>query len=172
MSSEQIREAYERGARAVSLRPAIARKTGRTAVRLLPNLACEVTDGPWTLTASLGAAAGVTPAGPGPGTLGRGALGSCLALGYAAWGARLGVEFDSVEVVVEADYDTRGELGVSDEVPPGYTQVRCHVTIASRAPEADVRRVIETADRYSPYLDVFNRAQDVRRDLRIVAPGD
>jgi uncharacterized OsmC-like protein len=172
MSHEEIREALERGARAVSLRPAIGRKTGRTAVRLGPNLACEITDGPWTLTASMGTAAGVTPSGPGPGTFGRGALGSCLALGYAMWAARLGVELDAVDVLVEADYDTRGELGVADDVPPGYTEVRCIVTVASRAPEADVRRVIETADRYSPYLDIFARAQDVRRDLRIVAAGD
>jgi uncharacterized OsmC-like protein len=171
MSTEAIRETLERNARAVALRPAIGRKTGRTAVRLAPGLACEITDGSWTLTASMGAAAGVTAVGPGPGTLGRGALGACLALGYGMWAARLGVPLDAVEVVVEADYDTRGELGVADDVPPGYTQVRYVVTVASRAPEADVRRVIDAADRYSPYLDVFARAQDVRRELRIVAPA-
>jgi uncharacterized OsmC-like protein len=171
MSDEAIRETLERNARAVALRPGIGRKTSRTAVRLRTGLACEITDGDWALTASMGAAAGVTPAGPGPGTLGRGALGSCLALGYGMWAARLGVPLDTVEVVVEADYDTRGELGVSDDVPPGYTEVRYIVTVASRAPEADVRRVIDTADRYSPYLDVFARAQEVRRELRIVAPA-
>jgi uncharacterized OsmC-like protein len=170
VSDEAIREALERNARAVALRPGIGRKTGRTAVRLRPGLACDITDGDWTLTASMGAAAGAVPSGPGPGTLGRGALGSCLALGYAMWAARLDVPLDAVEVVVESDYDTRGELGVADDVPPGYTEVRYIVTIASRAPEADVRRVIDTADRYSPYLDVFARAQDVRRDLRIVQP--
>jgi uncharacterized OsmC-like protein len=170
MSNDQIREACERSARAVSLRPAIGRKTGRTSVRLQPGLACQITDGPWTLTASLGAGAGVTPVAPGPGALGRGALGSCLALGYAVWAARLGVELETVDVVVEADYDTRGELGVADDVPPGYTQVRYIVTIASRAPETDVQRVIDTADRYSPYLDVFTRAQPMRRELRLVAP--
>jgi uncharacterized OsmC-like protein len=168
MSDEVIRETLERNARAVSLRPAIGRKTGRTSVHLKPGLTCEITDGPWTLTASMGAAAGVAPVAPGPGTLGRGALGSCLALGYAMWAARLGVSLDAVDVVVEADYDTRGELGVSDDVPPGYTQIRYIVTVASPASEADVRSVIDTADRYSPYRDVFTRAQDVHRELRIV----
>jgi uncharacterized OsmC-like protein len=164
-----IRETLERNAKAVALRPAIGRKTGRTAVRLLPGLACEISEGAWTITASMGAGAGATPVGPGPGMLGRGALGSCLALGYAMWAARLGVPLDSVDVVVEADYDTRGELGVADDVPPGYTAVRYVVTVASRADEADVRRVIDTADRYSPYRDVFARAQDVRRELHILA---
>jgi uncharacterized OsmC-like protein len=53
--------------------------------------------------------------------LGRGALGSCLALGYAMWAIRLDVPIESLEVDVEADYDTRGELGVADDIPPGYT---------------------------------------------------
>jgi uncharacterized OsmC-like protein len=168
---DTIREAMERSVKAVRLRPAIGQHTGRTTVRLRPGLECDVTDGPWTLKVAMGPASGGSGGGPGPGTLGRGALGSCLALGYGIWAARLGVPIDSVQVEVQADYDSRGELGVADDVPPGYTQVRCHVTIASRAPEEDVRRVVDTADRYSPYRDVFARANDVRRELTIVAPA-
>jgi uncharacterized OsmC-like protein len=168
MHNPAIREALERSAKAVALRPAIGQKTGRTMVRLKPGLECEVTDGPWTLTVGMGPASGGTNAGPGPGTLGRGALGSCLAIGYAMWAARLGVEIEALEVEVQADYDTRGELGVSDEIPPGYTQIRYVVTVTSHAPEEEVRRVVDTADKYSPYRDVFVRANDVRRELKIV----
>lgn len=103
--------------------------------------------------------------------LGRGALASCLALGYVMWAARLGVRLDSLEVDIEADYDNRGELGVSTEVPPGYTQVRYIVTVASPAPEADVRRLLDTADIFSPYRDVYARAHDVRREVRFTASG-
>jgi hypothetical protein len=42
------------------------------------------------------------------------------------------------------------------------------VSVTSTAPEADIRRVIDTADKYSPYRDVFSRANDLRRELRIV----
>ncbi len=63
--------------------------------------------------------AGGTSVGPSPGVLGRGALGSCLAIGCAMWAARLGVPIDALEVEVEADYDSRGELGVSDVGPSG-----------------------------------------------------
>jgi uncharacterized OsmC-like protein len=116
----------------------------------------------------IGEKSGGTNAGPSPGVLGP-ALGSCLAVGSAMRAARLGVQIDTLEVRVEADYDSRGELDVSDSVPPGYTQVRYHVKVSSPAPEADVRRVIDTADRYSPYRDVFARAHDVRRELTIEA---
>ncbi len=169
MHDDAIREALERNAKAIQLRPSIGLRTGRTTVRLKPGLECEVEDGTWKLTVGMGPNSGGSNAGPGPGTLGRGALGSCLALGYAMWAARLRVPLDSVEVEVQADYDSRGELGVSDDVPPGYTQVRYIVTVASGAPEDDVRRVIDTADKYSPYRDVFARANDVRRELRILA---
>lgn len=40
------------------------------------------------------------------------------------WAARLGVPIESLDIIVEADYDSRGELGVAGEVPPSYLQVR------------------------------------------------
>jgi hypothetical protein len=95
-----------------------------------------------------------------------------LGLHTAKTTVRLKPPIDALEVHVEADFDSRGELGVSDSVPPGYTQVRYFVTVSSRASEADVRRVIDTADKYSPYRDVFSRAHDVRRELKILAPAD
>jgi uncharacterized OsmC-like protein len=174
MANEDLRETLERNARAVTLRPSIGQHTSRTRVRLEPGLACTISEGQWTLTAGVGEKSGGSNAGPSPGVLGRGALGSCLALGYAGWAARLGIEIDSLEVVVEADYDTRGELGVSDDVIPGYLQVRYIVHVASRAPAADVQRVLDTADKYSPYRDIFSRANDVRREVHIttLTPAD
>jgi uncharacterized OsmC-like protein len=171
MQDDHIREALERNARAVTLKPSIATHTGRTTVRLKPGLECEVEDGRWKLTVGMGPNSGGSDAGPSPGTLGRGALGSCLAIGYAMWAARLRVPLNSVQVEVQADYDSRGELGVADDVPPGYSQVRYIVTIGSAASEADIQRVIDTADKYSPYRDVFSRANDLRRELRIVQPA-
>lgn len=170
MEQKALAGLLERNAKAIRLRPSIGRHTGRTKVTLKPGLACEIQDGPWTLTVGIGTASGGSNAGPSPGTLGRGALGSCLAVGYAMWAARLGVPLDDVQVEVEADYDVRGELGISDEVPPGYTQVRYTVTVVSPAKEEDVRRVIDTADKYSPYLDVFSRANDMKRILRVMEP--
>jgi len=169
MPDQSIRTALDRNVRAVTLRPAIGQHTKKTDVRLGPGLVCEVTEGPWTLTVGVGPGAGGADAGPSPGVLGRGALGSCLALGYAMWAARLGVPIEALTVEVEADYDSRGELGISDEIPPGYSQVRCTVRVTSPAPEDDVRRLLDTADRYSPYRDVFSRAQDVRREVHIVS---
>jgi uncharacterized OsmC-like protein len=162
----EIRAILERNVKAVTLRPTAGQNTARTTARLKPGLECEVTEGDWQLTIAMGAKSGGTSAGPNPGVLGRGALGSCLALGYGMWAARLGVPIDALEVLVEADYDVRGQLGLEDSVPPGYVEVRYVVTISSPAPEADVRRMLDTADRYSPYRDVFARAHAVTREVR------
>jgi uncharacterized OsmC-like protein len=170
MDNEPIRAALERNVKAVTLRPSIGQNTARTMVRLKPGLECELTEGSWNMTVAMSPKSGGTGAGPNPGILGRGALGTCLALGYAMWAARLGVTLDSLTVEVEADYDSRGQLGISDEVPPGYLQVRYIVTVSSPSPEEEVRRVLDTADRRSPYRDVFARAHDVRREVRILTP--
>ena len=79
------------------------------------------------------------------------ALGSCLAMGYVRWAAQLGVPLASVDVEVQADYDARGEYGVSDE-PPGYSEVRYCVRVESEAPEADVLRLSPWRRRL--YLDL------------------
>ncbi len=170
---QQLRDLLERNAKAVTLRPSVGQGTATTRVHLKADLECVVEEGPWKMVVGVGEKSGGNNAGPNPGILGRGALGSCLAVGYAMWAARLGVPIQSLDVDVEADYDRRGELGVADDVPPGYTQVRYRVTVTSPAPEEDVRRMIDIADKYSPYRDVYARAHDVRRtELTIRQSGD
>lgn len=169
---ETIRVALERNAQAVALRPAIGHGTAVTRARLGPRLTCEVEEGPWRLVVGMSEKSGGTNAGPNPGVLGRAALGTCLAIGYGMWAARLGVPLDSLEVEVQADYDVRGELGVSDEVPPGYGEMRYAVTVESVAPEAAVLHVLDTADRYSSYRDNYARAVTLRRSVRLTAPKE
>ncbi len=168
-SSDLIRTNVERKVEEVGQRPSTGRGTATTRCTLKPGLECEIVDGAWKLTAGMSAKWGGTNAGPDPGVLGRGSLGACLAIGYGVWAARLGVPIDALEVVVQGDYDSRGELGIADDVPPGYLQVRYLVTVTSPAPEAEVRHVLDMADKHSPYLDVHARAHDMRREITIVA---
>jgi len=167
--TEQIRSSFERNARAMTMRPALGRGTAKTKVTLRDGLTCDVEDGPWKLTVDMSAKSGGDGRGPDPGVYGRTALGSCLAIGYMFWAAKLGVVISHLDVEVQADYDSGGYHGVAD-VPPGYSQVRYIVSVESDAPEADLLRLLEQAEAHSPYLDVFTRAIDVRRDVRITRP--
>jgi uncharacterized OsmC-like protein len=162
----KIREIAERNVRILALKPERGHLTGVTKARIEDGLRCVIEEGPWRLSADLPAKAGGDGTAPTPGMLGRGALASCLAMGITLWAARRGVPVDAVEVEVQADFDARGELGM-DGVPAGYQEVRHVVSVDSPAPEETVLEVIEIAERHSPYLDVFGRAQSLRRILRI-----
>jgi uncharacterized OsmC-like protein len=168
--AEEIRQAIERNVKAVSLRPSIGQGTAVTRVRLRPGLACDVEEGPWRFTVGMTDKYGGTNEGPNPGVYGRGAVGSCIAIGYGMWAARLGVPIDSLDVEIQADYDARGELGVAPEVPPGYLGMRYIVTVESSAPESDIVRMLDTADRHSSWRDDIARAVPISREVRVLAP--
>jgi uncharacterized OsmC-like protein len=165
----RVREALERNVKAVSLRPGVAKGTATTKAVLRAGLDCTVTEGPHELKVGMTEKYGGRGDAPNPGVLGRGALASCLAVGYGMWAARLGVPCETIEVEVQADYDVRGELGAADDVRPGYAEVRYIVTVTSTSSEEDVMRVLDTADRYSSYRDIFANGVPLGREVRITS---
>lgn len=162
----QIKKSFERNAKALSLRPSIGQGTAITKVRVRDGLTCDIEDGDWKLTVDMDKVSGGEAAGPDPGVFGRAALGSCLAIGYSLWAAKLDVPILAVEVEIHADYDARGMYGVAD-LPAGWTGLRYTVRVKSPAPEADVLRVLDEADAHSPLLDDFSRALKIDRQVQI-----
>jgi uncharacterized OsmC-like protein len=166
----RIREAIDRNVRVVSAHPGVAKGTAKTTAVLHPGLDCTVTEGPFELKVGMTEKYGGRGGAPNPGVLGRGALASCLALGYGMWAARLDVPFDQIAVEVQADYDARGELGVAADVRPGYVGVRYVVTVVSTSPEKDVLRVLDAADQCSSYRDIFASGVPMTREVRLTSP--
>jgi uncharacterized OsmC-like protein len=168
---ESIRDAFERNGRALELRPGVGRKTAVTKVRVVEGVHCEAEEGRWKMSADASEKSGGTARGPDPGFIVRSALGTCFAMGYVTWAAHLGVPLSRVEVEIHADFDARGQHDVSG-IPPGYSEIRYLVRIESTASEADVRRVVETADRASMVGDVFRRAHTLVRQLTVARPSE
>ncbi|MFO8029585.1 MAG: OsmC family protein [Cyclonatronaceae bacterium] len=164
-----LKKAFERSRKAVSMRPEMGKGTAVTKVRLQDGTTCEVEHKHWKFKVDIGKAEGGNDAGPGPGILERGALGSCLAIGYSQQAALADVPVYGIEVAVESDMDARGMLGIDDR-PPGFNELRCKVTIQSPANENEIRKIIERAERHSPVLDDFKRAVPVNRTLTITNP--
>ncbi|MGD8495727.1 MAG: OsmC family protein [Gemmatimonadales bacterium] len=150
-----IKTKLERNVRAVTLRGSVGKGTATTTARLGDALSAEVTDGAFTLNVGMSEKYGGDGTGPNPGVFGRGALASCLAIGYAMWAARREVPIDELTVTVEADYDVRGELGVDDSITPAYLAVRVNVHVVSPAPAAEVEAMLEHADRHSSWLHMY-----------------
>lgn len=166
--TERIKAAFERNEKALQRRPMLGQKTATTVVRVVDGLKCEIEEGQWKLTVDMGENRGGGGAGPNPGLLGRGALGSCLAMGYVMWAAKLDVPIADLEVTVHADMDVRGEFGVA-EVPAGYLEVRYHVQLSSPASSEEIMRVLDLADQHSSYFDIFGRAQKLVRSVSLTA---
>jgi uncharacterized OsmC-like protein len=166
-----VRRIVERNVELLALKPSRGRLTCTTRARLADGLRCEIEEGPWRLAADLPAKVGGEDTAPTPGVLGRAALAGCLTIGIAHWAARLGVPLGALVVEVQADFDARGELGVGDGIAPGYSEVRYVVSIESPASRHELDRLLDTAERHSPYLDVFGRAIPLRGARRLNGEG-
>jgi len=166
IDTDKIKTAFERNAEALTLRPGIGQGTAVTRVLVREGMTCEIEDGAWKLVADMAEKHGGNNEGPNPGVYGRAALGSCLAIGYVRWAAKLGVPLSKLEVEVQADYDARGEFAVAD-IPADYTEIRYVVSIESPAVEEQILQVLDQADAHSSFYDIFARPQKLKRELRI-----
>jgi uncharacterized OsmC-like protein len=168
MSDASIKAALERNVKVISARPSVGQGTAVTKVTLQPGLACEVAEGDWSFKVGMTEKYGGLNSGPNPGVYGRAALGSCLAIGYGMWAARMEIPVRALTVEVRARYDVRGELGIDDSVRPGYTDIVYVVTVDTDAPDADVQRWLDQADRHSSWLDDLRNPVPVSREVHIV----
>lgn len=100
--------------------------------------------------------------GPNPVEFVLHALAGCVTTTMVYYAAAKGIELSSVETEFEGDIDLRGLLGVSDEVDPGYRQIRIAVRIEGDASEEELDELVEIAKRHSPVFDSVTRPVDVR----------
>ena len=166
---EKIKQAIERSVKALSLKPSLGQGTGISKTRIKNGLTCEIQEGNWKFFADMPESVGGNAMGPTPGVYGRAALGSCLAIGYMLQAAKMGIAIDLLEVEVQADYDDGALLGTV-HTDPGYSEVRYTVSIESDATQDDIMKLLDEADKHSPYLDVFSRGQNCKRMLHIISP--
>jgi uncharacterized OsmC-like protein len=157
----EIRTAFHRNIKAVTLRPGIGQGQEVTRATVTDGYRCEVMDGSWSFVADLPKSEGGTGDGPSPGVYGRGALASCLAMSVVVHAADMGIPLNGVTVEVRADWDARGYLGLDGTVPPGYTGLHVDVEVRSSAPESAIRNLVARAERLSPWVDVIRRSNSV-----------
>ncbi len=77
-------------------------------------------------------------------------LTGCLTTSMVAHAAVRGIQIEELESQVEGDIDLRGFLGLADDVPKGYTNVRVHFKV-----KADVDNM-ERLKRLAQYSPTFN----------------
>ena len=87
------------------------------------------------------------------------ALGSCLAVGFAYSAAARDINLESLDISLEGDLDLRGFLGVSDEVRPGYQNIKVTCRIKSDASKEKISELYEHVKKTSPVRDIIQNLE-------------
>jgi uncharacterized OsmC-like protein len=89
------------------------------------------------------------------------ALSGCLTTSMIAHAAAKGIEIREVESRYEGDIDLRGFLGISEEVPVGYQEIRVHFKIDADVSDKQKEELIQMAQKYSPVFNTITKSTPV-----------
>lgn len=103
--------------------------------------------------------------GPNPVEYALTALAACVTTSIVYHAAAKGITIRSMESRVEGDIDLQGFLGIRDDVPRGYKQIRMFVSIDADAPPEKLEEIVKLGPTYSPVFDTITRAVPVSVQL-------
>ena len=83
------------------------------------------------------------------------ALASCLAVGFVYNAAAQGIQVDSLAFDLEGDLDLHGFLGLSEQMRPGYQNIRVSYRVKSPAPREQLEALCTYVQKTSPVLDII-----------------
>ena len=100
--------------------------------------------------------------GPNPVEYALTALAACVTTSIVYHAAARGGTIRSMSSRLEGDIDLQGFLGLKDDVPRGYKEIRMYVTIDADAPPEKLEEIVQLGPTYSPVFDTFTRPVPVR----------
>ncbi len=89
------------------------------------------------------------------------ALSGCLTTSMIAHAAAKGFEVKGVESRYEGDIDLRGFLGLSDQVPVGYQDIRVFFKIDADISDSEKEELVKMAKKYSPVFNTITKSAPV-----------
>ena len=93
------------------------------------------------------------------------ALVACAGVSLKAAATMLDISLDSAVVSAEGDVDLRGTLGVADDVPVGFKEIRLRFDVETDAPQAQRDQLLELVERYCVVFQTFQNSP--RTDVRL-----
>jgi uncharacterized OsmC-like protein len=93
------------------------------------------------------------------------ALTGCLTTSMIAHAAARGIEIRGVESRYEGDIDLRGFLGISEEVPVGYQDIRVYFKIDADLSDDQKEELVQMAQKYSPVFNTITKSAPVSVQL-------
>lgn len=89
------------------------------------------------------------------------ALSGCLTTALIAHASAKGVQINEVESRYEGDIDLRGFLGISEDVPVGYKEIRIYFKIDADVSDEQKNELIEMGKKYSPVFNTITKSAPI-----------
>jgi uncharacterized OsmC-like protein len=89
------------------------------------------------------------------------ALSGCLTTSLVAHASAKGIKIQGVQSRYEGDIDLRGFLGLSDDVPVGYQNIRVYFKIDADVSDEQKEEMVRMAQKYSPVFNTITKSAPV-----------
>jgi uncharacterized OsmC-like protein len=89
------------------------------------------------------------------------ALSGCLTTSLVAHASAKGIAIRGVQSRHEGDIDLRGFLGISEDVPVGYQQIRVYFKIDADVSDEEKEEMVRMAQKYSPVFNTITKSAPV-----------
>jgi len=89
------------------------------------------------------------------------ALSGCLTTSLVAHASAKGIKIQGVQSRYEGDIDLRGFLGLSDDVPVGYQNIRVYFKIDADVSDKQKEEMVRMAQKYSPVFNTITKSAPV-----------
>lgn len=162
-----VKDILDRTSIFVGQHPDLATSTMAAAGELVGETRVDVRIGRHRVSVDAPKAFGGGGTAPSPEQHALAALGSSVALAYRVWSEKLDIRIDRLSVDVRADIDSRGLLGLAEEVRPGFTEVRVAVHITGPEPSERYHELARVVDQRSSVLDVFTNQTPVTTAIHV-----
>lgn len=96
------------------------------------------------------------------------ALVACAGVSLKAAATVLDIPLKSAEVSAEGDVDLRGTLGVAEDVPVGFKEIRLRLDIDTDAPKEKRDQLLELVERYCVVFQTIQNSPKTDVRLNIV----
>jgi uncharacterized OsmC-like protein len=141
--------------------PASAVKTLRATGHVEPGIVCRLEAEGGTVDAGLHPAAGGSGEWACSGDMLLQSLVACSGVTLSAVSTAMGIDLESAEITAEGDLDFRGTLGVSKEVPIGFTAIRLRFNIKSSASDEQIATLQKLTERYCVIFQTVREPMEI-----------
>jgi len=93
------------------------------------------------------------------------ALSGCLTTSLVAHASAKGIKIRGVQSRYEGDIDLRGFLGLSEDVPVGYKNIRVYFKIDADVSGQEKEEMVRVAQKYSPVFNTITKSAPVSVEI-------